>query len=32
VIKRIVAKLENGAQNIRSVYVTTTMGTAARVM
>ena len=32
VIKRVVSKLENGAQNIRSVYVTTTMGTAARVM
>jgi len=32
VVKRIVAKLENGPQNIRSIYITTTMGTAARVM
>ncbi|VUT28259.1 MAG: 50S ribosomal protein L1 [Candidatus Syntrophoarchaeum sp. GoM_oil] len=32
VIKRIESKLENGQQNIKSVYITTTMGVSGRVM
>jgi len=32
VLKRIESKLENGRQNIKSVYVTTTMGISGRVM
>jgi large subunit ribosomal protein L1 len=32
VLKRIESKLENGRQNIKSVYITTTMGISGRVM